>query len=755
MKKLWVGIVLCVAAGLVFADTTLFDSVHVQHTMQVDGAATVADFSLLPAQTPATLSTVVNNYTPTNWSAFSQWHLTGAVGGSTITGLAALSTDRWRLLSNLGTTNITLTDHDSRSAAANQLALTAAFRVIAPGGAVLLRYDTSTTKWIVISFSSVSSTTQVNVTQYGAKCDGSTDDSAAFNAALAAVNAAGGGVVVFPAATCLIASQIVLPNDGAPIPNQNAIRIAGASAFSSGRGTGPGGGTILVMTSTAGTGGKLSSFGVGKLEIDHLTIQENTGTTTTPMIYVTNTTLHLHDVTGYGANTGTACNQDFLVLGGTATTSDGTANSPFQGYGTVVENNYINRLRRFAFLQTFANQITIRDNTIWSGSGSNLVNGAAIELVGVVSNTDGGNTIEGNLIEVSNYPYAFRLTFASENTFVSNGTYDPTVTTLAYYRIESTATRNTIVQGFGPDSVPFLSDAASGANTAITSHQNQTSTLPEPWNFTNNSTSFNGFQSSNVSTWSAAGLSAPIVLKNTTATTQCELDVEGSNGANGISRFRQDTGGNTQVISDSGSVKLSATAANKTVSADVAGKVNAMQITTDGTTVLQADSTAIYAFQTQTNFGGVYLGIGTSTAPGYDNLGNGWDVNNTCSCEGLGGGTGSVAPNVGLQMCAGAFHVGKQALFSCATPTASAGTLAAWSTNGVGRLTGIGATTTTLTFGGGGFATDAGCLVTLEGTTPQFVTVSQSRTAPVINCFAATTGTAANCANLTYHCWGN
>lgn len=593
-----------------------------------------------------------------------------------------------------------------------------------------------------------------DVLAYGAKCDGATDDSAAFNSALSAANTAGGGIVVFPAKTCLISSQIVLPNDGAPIPNQNAIRIAGAAAFASGRGTGPGGGTILVMTSTAGTGGKLSSFGVGKLEIDHLTIQENTGTTTTPMIYVTNTTLHLHDVTGYGVNTGTACNQDFLILGGTATSSDGTASAPFQGYGTVIENNYINKLRRFALLQTFANQITIRDNTIWSGSGSNLVNGAAIELVGVNTNSDSGNTIEGNLIEVSNYPYAVRMTFSSENTFIGNGTYDPTGTTLAYYRIESNATRNMIVQGFGPDSVPFLSDAASGANTTITSHQNQTSTLPEIWNFTNNATAFNGFQSSNVSTWSAAGLVAPIVLKNTSNPGQVELDLEPNNNTTGIDSIRGDTAGNLLINSASHGIQLNATAASQTISASVAGKTNALQITTDGTTVLQADSTAIYALQTQTNFGGVYFGIGGSTAPGYDNLGNGWDVNNTCSCEGLGGGTGSVAPSVGLQMCAGAFHVGKQALYSCATPTVNNGTLSAWATNGTGRITGIGATTTTLTFGGGGFATDAGCIVTLEGATPQFVTVSQSRTAPVINCFN-TSGVGANCANLTYQCWGN
>jgi Pectate lyase superfamily protein len=41
-----------------------------------------------------------------------------------------------------------------------------------------------------------------DVTAYGAKCDGTTDDTAAFNSAIAAANTAGGGVVELPAKTC-------------------------------------------------------------------------------------------------------------------------------------------------------------------------------------------------------------------------------------------------------------------------------------------------------------------------------------------------------------------------------------------------------------------------------------------------------------------------------------------------------------------------------------------------------------------------
>lgn len=53
-----------------------------------------------------------------------------------------------------------------------------------------------------------------NVTEYGAVCDGSTDDYTAINAAVVAAQAAGGGTVVFPARVCVIEQMLAI--SGAP-----------------------------------------------------------------------------------------------------------------------------------------------------------------------------------------------------------------------------------------------------------------------------------------------------------------------------------------------------------------------------------------------------------------------------------------------------------------------------------------------------------------------------------------------------------
>lgn len=53
-----------------------------------------------------------------------------------------------------------------------------------------------------------------NVTEYGAVCDGSTNDYAAINAAVVAAQAAGGGTVVFPARVCVINQMLAI--SGAP-----------------------------------------------------------------------------------------------------------------------------------------------------------------------------------------------------------------------------------------------------------------------------------------------------------------------------------------------------------------------------------------------------------------------------------------------------------------------------------------------------------------------------------------------------------
>jgi hypothetical protein len=93
-----------------------------------------------------------------------------------------------------------------------------------------------------------------------------------------------------------------------------------------------------------------------------------------------------------------------------------------------------------------------------------------------------------------------------------------------------------------------------------------------------------------------------------------------------------------------------------------------------------------------------------------------------------------------------------------APASVSHGTLTATSTDYSGTITGIGANTSVvLTFtgpAGAGFITASSCTANAVGGTPQFVTVTNSATAPTFSCFAAATGAAANCVDLNYACPG-
>lgn len=277
-----------------------------------------------------------------------------------------------------------------------------------------------------------------NVMSYGLKCDGTTDDTSALNTLLTTVYNAGGGQIFFPTATnpngCLISGQIVLPNDNAAVPQQPSLRLFGAGFSAAGQGFAvPTGGSILTMT-YAGSVAKLVSYGIGALEIDHLVFRETNAGTTTPFVFDSNTTLHAHDNAFFGAfaNAGTANVQDVFVLGGTGTSSTGNATGWFQGYGTVIENNFADHIRRLAFLQSAANNVVIANNTVWAHSGSNLTNGAAIDITTAGSSSQ-GNYVTGNLVEVTGYPYAYRDT-ANTSYFVGNGTWDVSgVTQGAYY----------------------------------------------------------------------------------------------------------------------------------------------------------------------------------------------------------------------------------------------------------------------------------------------------------------------------------
>ena len=89
---------------------------------------------------------------------------------------------------------------------------------------------------------------------------------------------------------------------------------------------------------------------------------------------------------------------------------------------------------------------------------------------------------------------------------------------------------------------------------------------------------------------------------------------------------------------------------------------------------------------------------------------------------------------------------------SVSTPTASAGTVEGDSGSVAGRVTSIGAVSTTITFQT--FSNRTYCVANPAAVSVVALTGFTNNTA-TFSCYAAATGIAANCPDLTYHCFGN
>lgn len=295
---------------------------------------------------------------------------------------------------------------------------------------------------------------------------GATDCSPAFLAALAATQAAGATLVI-PPGTLRVDSQIALTNNGgAGIPLQNSIRITGAGQ-SRNMNSGPAGGTILDLR-YAGATGKIISYGAGVLELDHLTLTDY-GTSSTPFVYITCTILKAHHLTIVGNPTKghATADQDVFVLGGGGTGYDGTVNSPFGGYGTVIENCAFDRIRRALWARTWS-AVNFINNEINLHCGAVDGSAAAIDIdqatFGVGWVTD--NLISGNYVELQGYVYGIAIRGGQRNMVTHNGFWDPTNgTTVASVYCTATASGNLIVS-MGEGGTDFLEDTA-GSNSYI------------------------------------------------------------------------------------------------------------------------------------------------------------------------------------------------------------------------------------------------------------------------------------------------
>lgn len=282
-----------------------------------------------------------------------------------------------------------------------------------------------------------------NVLDYGADPTGIADSTAAILAADAAAEASGGNVL-FPEGIIRIDGQLELAYkvEGAGIRSMRPRRWLGVGAWMD-----PTASSAVTVRGTIfdcryPSGPAMLAKPRGFWEMAGISWEHLDAPIAHPFIKITNPvcSIHHNSFIGHSSTVGQDCVVDGIVFGGTTLDAIGNEDdSPFQGYGTVINENYFNRVRRVCSWQMFANDIKVRDNVVWGGCGGDAVFWFDVVLANQFS---AGATVAGNTVEVGHYNRLADLHHTVYNKFDMNGLYDqiqPAFTAVAGTDICTTA----------------------------------------------------------------------------------------------------------------------------------------------------------------------------------------------------------------------------------------------------------------------------------------------------------------------------
>lgn len=321
-----------------------------------------------------------------------------------------------------------------------------------------------------------------NVMFYGAAGNGSTDDTAAVLAATTAASLLG-GIVFFPSGTYLISGHIVLPNNGVgvgaqPYSHQTPIRWTGVSSDHGGQGQVPANASVLLMTYNGAGVAKIETYGLGVFEMDHLSLVDTSGDSF-PFLLTTGTTLNIHDCAFVGSKSGSLCDQDVLLLGGSlalfADVND--SNAAFQGYDTYIQRNYFNGIRRAIYGKTYCQSTNISCNFIGPACGSTLSGGAAMEFDGT-GGQNSSNQIVNNRFEIGQYAYGAKFLMSDSNYCAGNDFEDATGVSTSTFYFDVNSVYNMVIN-MTRGAISYTTEVTdlSGTTTILTSAQTGTNVI--------------------------------------------------------------------------------------------------------------------------------------------------------------------------------------------------------------------------------------------------------------------------------------
>ena len=291
------------------------------------------------------------------------------------------------------------------------------------------------------------------------------DMTAALTAALAALYAVGGGVIVFDGGAYRFDGQVTLPyDDSASAPKGVPIAFRGAGEWRSGRSTAsvPNGGTQFDIR-YSGANAWLLGLAEAPFVAEAITFtQKGVSAVTTPIMLFTNTVPMISrcGFEGHSSKTAATADQDCILLGGTSNASFGGSDptQPFQGFGAVIERCHFNRIRRGVFGRVYANALVVRDNCFWAQCGG----AEAIRFDSGTTDFCVGGVITGNIIEMVGYTNAISMVRCQQWFIAGNNCYDPKVVAEPYLKLSNCTLMN-VIAGAHADTVggtarPYVND---------------------------------------------------------------------------------------------------------------------------------------------------------------------------------------------------------------------------------------------------------------------------------------------------------
>lgn len=262
---------------------------------------------------------------------------------------------------------------------------------------------------------------------------GTSDSAALLKGELDGLAAFGGGTLLLPSGDIYLTSPVVLGTDGenaVDAPLQRTVVIQGQGGYHSGQ--------VQNSPDTGGTilhGAKFTSYGLGRLEFRDIVFLSEDPTDTVPFITTTNTTVRVNGCAFLGAGVAANAVLDCIVLGGTKkpiATGYDDPDSGFQGYGSVIRENYFDGIRRAVFGRSYCNHVVVTANFVDKRCGSQLTAGACIEFNGGLDTADThigdyctGDQVWGNYLNGLGYKHQIKLVQATRCLILGNGSPDP------------------------------------------------------------------------------------------------------------------------------------------------------------------------------------------------------------------------------------------------------------------------------------------------------------------------------------------